>query len=488
MKNTLKVLFLSFVLVASGCKEFLDINEDPNNPLDATIDLILPSAQTSLMVTIGGSYHNLGGFWSQYYTQAPDAGQYEEFDEYNITSDEFDREWQEVYAGGLNDLEIIRTKATEDGENSYYMIATLMQCYMYQMLADLYNDIPFTEALQGATTGNLNPGFDNGADIYPALLSRIDEAVDRYNTDGPGSLDPAGRDLVYGGNMNQWIRFANTLKLKMYLRMHYASPNAAAVTDLLAADNFITMDAKIDQFNDEQSKRNPYYEIQVDRLGDVNQRASGTMMRFLVENSDPRIDGIFIPGSSGHNAKEQGDFANRDIPNGALSTPNITALTPVYFMTVAEANFLKAEAAVRYSGGTGAQSAYEAGIAASFAMHGITGADSLYGTGGVYEWDETGDAETDIGQIMIQKWVAMANFQNLEAFFEINRTQYPPFSSNAKGTPGDVGELTISYASVLTGDKTPRRLLVPDIEVARNTSAPSQPAEGLAAKVWWDKK
>ena len=488
MKIVSKLIAIVFVLTATSCNEFFDINDDPNNPTDASIDLILPGAQTSVMVTFGGSYHNLGGFWAQYYTQAPDAGQYEEFDEYNTTADEFDREWQEIYAGGLNDLQIIRDKATESGDNGYYLIATLLQSYTFQMLADLYNDIPFSEALGGATSGNLNPAFDNGSDIYDALLARIDEAVSRYENGGMGQA-PGSRDLIYGGDMDEWIRFANTLKLKMYLRMAYTSKdNPTAVNNLLAENNFITKDAKIDQFNNEQGKRNPFFEIQMDRLGDVNQRASNTMLKYLVENIDPRIDGIYVPGGNGHAAKEQGDFANRDIPNGDLSSINITALTPVYFMMVAEKEFLVAEAQVRYAGGSGAQASYEAGIEASFAMHNVSGASALYGTGGVYEYTSGGGVEQEIGQIMMQKWIALANFMNLEAFFEINRTQYPPLSSNAKGTPGEIGELTLSYASVLSGTNTPRRLLVPDIEVTRNSNAPAQLPQGIGVKVWWDQK
>lgn len=484
MKKVFNILFISLILLGSGCKEFLDVNDDPNNPTDASVDLILPGAQASLMATFGGSYHNLGGFWAQYYTQAPDAGQYERFDEYNPNADEFDREWTEAYAGGMNDLEVIRTKATEDGNNAYYMIATLLQCYTYQMFADLYDDIPFSEALGGDQ--NFNPKFDNGSDIYPQLISRIDEAVSRYENGSEG-LAPGDRDLIYGGDMQEWIRFANTLKLKIYMRQSYASPNSTAVMDLVNENNFITMDAKFDQFGTEINKRNPFYEIQNDRLGDVNQRASNTMLKYLQDKGDARIDGIYVAGSGGHKAKEQGDFANRDIPNGELSSVNITATTPVYFMMVAEKDFLVAEALVRYASGAGAQAYYESGIERSFAMHGVSGASTLYGVGGPYEWTVSGDVETDIGQIMMQKWIALANFENLEGFFERNRTQYPPLSANAKGTPGEIGEFTLSYASVLSGTNLPRRLLVPDVEVTRNTNAPAQvPNVGL--KVWWDQK
>ena len=272
------------------------------------------------------------------------------------------------------------------------------------------------------------------------------------------------------------------------MRQAYANPQAAAVTALLTEDNFISGNVMITQFGAEQGKRNPWYEIQVDRLGDVNQRASNSMLKYLSKTEDARIDGIYNPGSSGHKAKEQGDFANRDIPSGELSTINIGETDPVVLMSLAEVDFLVAEADVRYNGGANAQASYESGIENSFAMHGLGGASTMYGSGGPYEWSSTGNVEADIEQIMMQKWIALANFQNLEAFFEINRTHVPAFSTNAKGTPGDTAQLTISYASVLSPGTTPKRLFVPDVEIARNTKAPSQPAGGLAQKVWWDKK
>lgn len=491
MKNIVKALFLSTIIITAGCNEFYDINTSPNNPADASIDLVLPAAQASVAVTFGGSYHNLGGFWAQYYTQSPDAGQYENIDEYNVLPDFFDGEWGEIYAGGLNDLEVIRQKATESEDHSYYLIATLMQAYTFQMLADLYGEIPFSEALKGADeVQNLNPGFDNGADIYPELLNMIDEAVKRYEDATVAGEDPGESDLIYGGDMNSWIQFANTLKLKMYIRMAYtSSADAGAVNELLTDGNFITSDATVSQFGAEEGKRNPFYEIQLDRLGGVNQRASNSMLKYLVKNADPRIDGIYVPGASGHQAKEQGDFATRDISADDLSSINIGETAPVYLMSLAEKDFLVAEAEVRYNAGANAQAAYESGIENSFAMNGVAGASALYGAGGPYEWQATGTVETDIEQIMMQKWVALANFQNLEAFFEINRTHIPPFSTAAKGTPGDTATLTVSYASVLPAGNTPKRLFIPDVEIQRNSSVGGQ-TEGssLATKVWWDQK
>lgn len=480
--NKYNTIAIAALLLFAGCKDYLDINDDPNNPTDATLDLILPVGISSVGIQVGGSYHNLGGFWSQYYTQSPDAGQYEDIDEYNITPDFFDRAWTDIYAGGINDLETIRNKAMDDGEGNYYLIATLVQAYGYHFLADLYNEVPYSDAL-GGLDANFSPTWDKGSAIYTGLLKAIDDAMD-MQASTPGTT-PGADDLVFGGDMSQWIGFANTLKLRIHMRQS-ATPQGdqAAIKALVTANNFISQDAMMTAFADEQNKRNPYYEIQVDRLGGVNQAASNSIVKYLVDNTDDRIDALLVQGGTGQwVAKEQGDFANRDISFGDLATPNITATHPVYFFTVAEVNFLVAEANLRFNGGSGAKEAYDAGIDASFNMLGVPGSSTYHGAGGVYEWNAGGTMDEQWEQIMLQKWVAMCNSQNLEAFFEMNRTGYPKYAAGV----GDPGELTISIGSVLPAGKGPKRLLFPDVEVSRNTNTPSQPAGGIGEKVWWSK-
>ncbi len=480
--NKYNTIAVAALLLFAGCKDYLDINDDPNNPTDATLDLILPVGISSVGIQVGGSYFNLGGFWSQYYTQSPDAGQYEDIDEYNITADFFDRQWTDIYAGGINDLETIRNKAMADGEGNYYLIATLVQAYGYHFMADLYDEVPYSDAL-GGLDANFTPKWDKGSAIYTGLLKSIDDAMD-MQASTPGTT-PGADDLVFGGDMSQWIGFANTLKLRIHMRQS-ATPQGdqAAIQALVAANNFITQDAMMTAFADEQNKRNPYYEIQVDRLGGVNQAASNSILKYLVDNTDDRIDALFVQGGTGQwVAKEQGDFANRDISFGDLATPNITATHPVYFFTLAEVNFLIAEANLRFNGGSGAKAAYDAGIDASFNMLGVPGSATYHGTGGAYEYNSGGTMDEQWEQIMLQKWVAMCNSQNLEAFFEMNRTGYPKYATGI----GDPGELTISIGSVLSPGKGPKRLLFPDVEVSRSTNTPSQVVGGIGEKVWWSK-
>ena len=305
------------------------INDDPNKTEFASLDVVLPAAQASTCIHVGGELFNLGGFWAQYHTQSPDAGQYQDIDAYNVSVDFFDRTWQELYAGALNDYKYIRENA--DGtNNAYYLVATLMEAYTYQVLVDLYGQVPYSEALQG--TANLTPAYDEGQAIYKDLLSRIDEAMARYSADPANGEAPSGNDIIFGGNMSRWIQFGNTLKLKMLLRVYRVGDifDQAEVIALANGGNLLSVNAQMTLFEEAANKSNPFYDVNYDRLGGVNHAASQTIVSFYQANNDPRLDTLYEPGSGGaYTTKPQGDFANRDISFDALAEPIVFELKPI---------------------------------------------------------------------------------------------------------------------------------------------------------------
>ena len=235
------------------------------------------------------------------------------------------------------------------------------------------------------------------------------------------------------------------------------------------------MDAKMTAFANEQDKRNPIYETGVDRLAG-NLVASATLLDTLKAAGDPRLTKIFVRSvkgglmiglQNGHYKTDAATYPN--IQN--LATPNLGPLDPVYFFSAAECDFLLAEANLWYGSDADAQSYYEMGIQASMAKFGATDNPSLYGAGGVYEYPATG-FENKQNAIITQKWIASANSESLEAFFDQNRTGYPDF-------------LTISPTNV-TGGKFPKRLIYPDSERKSNPNTPVQVP--IYTKVWWDTK
>lgn len=485
MKNTIRLLFF-FILITS-CEEHLNINDNPNTPVNVDKSFVLTAAQASLATGLGGQLANLGGFLAQYHTQPPSASQYLDIDTYNMNIDFSDRLWNELWAGGLNDLKFVLTKSDEEGDTGSFLIASVLRAYTFQVLTDMYGDIPYSEALLGEE--NITPAVDFGGDIYTGLIAEIDAALAKYNSD-PIDSTVGAQDAVYNADMSEWVKFANTLKLKLYIRMAYTSQaNATAVMNLIAADNFITSDASFALYVDAENKANPFYDVQIDHLGDVNNIASNSLIQFLQNTDDPRLGAIYrLSDASLFRGIDQGDRGNYTSEVASdFSRPNITATTPVYFMTVSESNFLQAEALIRYAGGSGAQAKYDAGISNSFSTYGLDPAlaASFTGSGGAYEYVASADIETDLRQVIIQKWVSLANVNNIEGFFETNRTQYP--ETVALGDEDyNVGNFVASVGSVLTGTQTPNTIFYPDTETSKNPSITQKTS--LTEKVWWDQK
>lgn len=148
-------------------------------------------------------------------------------------------------------------KSAELGDWNFYLMATVMKAYTAQVLVDLYDQIPYFEALKGAS--NLNPKFDDGYTIYLDLLAILDTALGK-NFSASTVTIPGTTDLVFGGNMDNWKRFANTLQLKMYLRMINAKP-AEAQAGVLKLYNrnasFLTVDAGVTGFTNIKERATP---------------------------------------------------------------------------------------------------------------------------------------------------------------------------------------------------------------------------------------
>ncbi|NJK96203.1 MAG: SusD/RagB family nutrient-binding outer membrane lipoprotein [Bacteroidales bacterium] len=436
---------------------------------------MLPSAIAGSAYVIGGYYQHLGGVWSQHYTQSTAASQWVNLEEYSLTEGDFDNQFSSLYSDALEDYEYIRVETQKEGDWSYYMIATLMQAYTFQVLADLYGDIPFSEALRGVNV--LTPKWETGQAVYDSLLMRIDDAVSKDFS--LSSVSKVGySDIIFGGvpdkeadlddQLNDWFKFANTLKLKIYMRYVNVDPEKyrSQIVALLAENNFLTKDAKMIAFKNEEDNRNPFYETFIDRLSG-NVAASATLLDTLRKSQDPRLDALFNTPElgGGHVAIPQGFYKEAQTQYASyknLSLPNFNPTAPVYFFTLPEVNFLIAEAQLRYGTEAMAIQYYQMGIDESFKLLGLTPDPTLYQAGGVYEYK-------GLESIITQKWIAAANTNAIESFFDYNRTGYPDF-------------FDVSPVSTI-GEQRPQRLLYPDSERKSNPNTP--PLKRIYEKVWW---
>lgn len=490
MKIIIKYIILAMMIFSiSSCgKDWLDVNEDPNNPSDATAELVYPAGVMSAAAHVGGYYNLLGGIWSQYWTQNNASSQYREIDSYNLTASDFDANFQEMYAGALNDFQYVKDLAEKNENWSYYLMATVMEAYVYQVLVDFYDKVPYSEAFMG-DEGVFEPKYDDGEVIYASLIANIDEALSK-DLSLITVQDPADKDFIFAGDMDQWVRFANTLKLKLYMRqVNKNEALASAGISEMYNNNaeFLSTDASVTQFVDEANRSNPLFESDQRQLNtQENLRASTTFMSFLDANSDARLSYLFYEAEAGgYGSLQQGSFniPSTEIDPASTSRALITPTEPVYFISTAESYFLQAEAVLRGYGTGDVKSLYDMGVNAAFAKYGLSGASYIM-TGGVYEFPSSGSFDDKLEAIIVQKWASMAGSQGAEAFFERNRTGYPKESSvdtdNINYVPG---EFTYSIAGVTNGN-FPKRLIFPNSEQSRNSNCPAPVA--ITEPVWWD--
>jgi hypothetical protein len=494
MKISLKnsVLWAGFfgaLLVGPGCKKTLDINHNPNVPSvdQGTPKLVFPAAVVGTAARVGGDLAILGAVWGEYATQSALSSQYRQLDSYNVDGSQLNGPYAGMMSSGLKNYQYIIDKARETGDWNFYLMATVMKAYTAGILVDLYDKMPYSEGLLGI--GNLNPKFDDGYSIYKDLIAGIDSAMNKdfsaITNTAPSIIGSS--DLLFQGNITRWKQFANTMKLKLLLRMVNAKPaEAAAGIQALYATNpqFLTVDAGVTGFTDAAGKDNPMYEQNIRQLNTPdNLRASVTMASFLQAKSDPRI--TYLYGSTNPGQIHQGDYLSTNPAYGSAARLVQRATDPVIFLSAAESYFLQAEALERYMGGTGAKAMYDLGVQTSFTNMGstVTAANTLLA--GAYAYPTAGTLADKIEAIVVQKWISFAyGVHYIEGYFERNRTGFPKtspvYSTNAAYVPG---QFVVSKNSVLSAGLFPKRLVFPDVETTRNTNAPS--LVPITTAVWW---
>ena len=462
-------------LTITGCSNFLDINDNPNKSETAEPRLVLPSAQAAIALVVGNHFQIYGGIWSQYWTQNFGNSQYKSVEQYLVQASDFDRPWQSLYADAMTDLQLITAQAGEPKYRQCAAIALILKAYDLQLLTDAFGDVPLKDALKGESDENYAPKYDTQAEVYDSIFAMIDRA--KGWIDPESAFVPGAEDLIYGGAMDQWTRFANTLKLRAYLRLAYVdAAKAEAGVRALQGAEFLTEAGQINYIST-GGNNNPLY-AELYALGRARQlRASNTLFKEMQERNDPRIDVYFQLVAGVRRGMDQGAY---DIgPNG--STPavifgadpqqNAAASAPVKFISDYESYFLQAEAAARGWLTGSAVNLYQQGIQASFDAYSAT--PGTYITTQVAAFPATG-LEAQLKAIITQKYFAMALNQNFEAWTEWRRTGYPDdfFVKPATGT--------------LPAGTYPARFLYPNSELTRNANFPG--AKVITDKVWWDVK
>ena len=141
--------------------------------------------------------------------------------------------WNGLYTA-ISNLDVIISQGTTESRFAYVGVAKILKAYAFSILVDVYGDVPFSEFDQFAE-GIKQPHFDMGKDIYPQLFTLLDEGIADINNPEPNPSKPANDDYIYKGNLANWIKAANTIKLKLYTQVRLVQDVKAQVTALLAS-------------------------------------------------------------------------------------------------------------------------------------------------------------------------------------------------------------------------------------------------------------
>jgi len=212
-------------LVFASCQKFLDVNKNLNSPTAVPVALILSNSELAIAnnVALGTGLGSIASVYTHQTIGRVGA------DRYGAGS----AGWEGLY-GAIKDLDVIIKQGTAETRYTYAGIAKILKAYSFSVLVDVYGDCPFSE-FNKFDAGIKQPKFDKGSDIYPQLIKLIDDGIADIKNTAPNASKPGADDYIYKGNTTNWIKAANTLKLKLYTQVRLVQDVKAQVTALLAS-------------------------------------------------------------------------------------------------------------------------------------------------------------------------------------------------------------------------------------------------------------
>lgn len=438
------VAVLGLASLTSCEKYFGDVNVDPTRPTDVTPTVLLPSAQVEYAYGMAG---DISRFTSLLTNQIYGADrQFATYQVYSITETDTDNWWQfNHYGGAMFDLKNLIDNANAAKQPHYAGIGKILMAYGLMTATDLVGDIPYSEAFQGLD--NLTPTYDTQAAIYDSIQSLLVQGKALLVDPTFAVTEPGAEDLVYGGDLAQWDKFANVLSARAYLHLGKKDPSKYAnVLTALGTEGVESFGSSADDgvmyFGAEYTASAPWFQYN-DQRADI--LFEGFLLDTMTALNDPRLASYY--DSDGW----LGEYFTK--PDAAY-----------FFVSYMEQQFIEAEAAFQTGDAPRALAAYNDGINASLSRHGVV-ADSAFT---VDVLSETTSSLT-LEMIMVQKYIAM--YLDPEVFTDWRRTGFP---------------VLIPSAGNVTGDVIPRRLPYPQSERLFNGTNCAECGVSITSKVWWD--
>ncbi|MBR4520871.1 MAG: SusD/RagB family nutrient-binding outer membrane lipoprotein [Paludibacteraceae bacterium] len=496
MKKLSILLFSVLVLGLTGCKDYLDINYDPNSPAEENLksEMILPAAEMNIAATYAYTLHILGAYNAQYYAQQFGTPNYVKYSQFEVSAENGSGAYRQLFQRALSNLNTVIKKAKDSNESVVLLQATVLRAFAFQLLVDAFGELPYSEAFDPE---NLAPKYDNGEDIYQGLINEIDNALAELN-----SSDMAVTSFIFPDkSVEGWVSFAYAQKLKLLSRMSNVEDVSAQIQSIIDAGLLPDDDIQIAGcWANANGQANPFYSEERASWAAVkgnviaNLALVGTMQTDTY--TDPRLAAWIQPNGDG---KFQGSISGTNLSTVEDKYATTTAWcpivleynTPVILISRAEIDFFLAEFYARKNDAVNAASAYADAIAASFATAGVSGAAAHVA---LFPYDQSNWKEC----IGLQKWIALAGINGFEGYTEARRLDQPAFGS-VKASDMFAGSGALNLALYQPGtlytpfqvfnqvgdNKLLERFAYPEISTSRNSNAPSFP--GYLEPIFWGK-
>ncbi|GAB3498318.1 SusD/RagB family nutrient-binding outer membrane lipoprotein [Spirosoma knui] len=429
MKRIILLSIAALLTVGSCTKEFDTMNVDPNNPTAVGPQYLLPYALEASIDRYWGSNIrferlNLDGamLWMQYLTRNIYSN---EGDNYGVSVALYNNNWKGFYNDGLVNFQRIITLSAAGGKYpnpNYEGIGLVMRTWVYSLLTDVYGAVPYGEAIKGTADAPIyTPAYDTMDKVYAGMLADLKTANEKLSVTGPAVTG----DILYGGDILKWKKFANSLRIRLANRQAAKKPaeSKAILTEILAdAATYPIFTSNADnatlKHTATRPSNNEWNEVMV-----FGSRTDWNVSKTLIDKlnglgdarvtvyAQPNKDGKYVGHANGLPDAIATTYLGT---SSMLGTYFMQPTTPSVLMTYAELNLTLAEAAFDGDITGDAQGYFEKGIAASFDQYGLKVTDDYLKT--------VGKASKE--KIMEQKWLALFG-QGIEAWTEYRRTGLP---------------------------------------------------------------
>lgn len=485
------LLCLPLMLLTTSCdKDFGDLNTNPNTSDNLDTKFLL-----NFVINRSGSsrYENWRGnliYCSQWAQQL--SGTWGPND-YNTTNEDWlSAYWNDTFGTYMRNLQDIINR--EEGTNIEAMAMIMKVLYM-QRITDMYGDIPYSEAFQGGDFAQ--PSYDRQEEVYNFFIADLKQAVSQLN--GRNGDDPGNFDPIFGGDIEKWRKFGNTLMLRVGMRLSEVNSGLAqsTVSEAISGGIISSQDEiawiAFDGSNPDGPVANGIGEVFQDfGIGGSGFNLSDEYLGRLQEANDPRESIIAVTyNSDGTVNTDVGPGEHIGRVNGrdyesifGQAMPNHTTMvaynSPIIFMSWAEAEFLRAEAIQRGWASGDVQEAYETGVSAACKQL------ALYPETTEISDDQISQllsepsvawvGDNALNLINTQKWIALL-LDGFEAYANYRRIGFP--------------ELTPGETSGESDGTIPKRLRYPASEALTNkdnydAAISAQGADAITTRLWWD--